>query len=207
VSIGLIVTIIVLIAVVLTLVVRDNDDNGAADTVAPAGPPSFTNERAGDGLASGQDEAVVPALRAHTGEFQGEGRMSTAGDLSVNRPMARYEPMAGEGRLGGYIAEDTVVSDYDQARRAYDEMLFDEWNDPLGWAASPEPRVALSSDEMRFLEMNGVYDFDTRLLAAAPARPAVESFDHIRFMEWNTFLPGWTDHQAQVSDRQGLTEF
>lgn len=205
-SIGLIVTSIVLIAVVLTLVVRETDDSNAADTVAPAVPAPSFNERAGDGLASGQDDAVLPALQSHTSQYQGEGRLNGAGTVAVDRPAAHYVPMAGEGQLGGYVAEDATDS-HEQARLAYDEMLFNEWNDPVGWAATPEPRVAMSSDEMYFLEQNGVYDFDTRGLAAAPSVRTVESFDHIRFMELNTILPGWTDSEAHRSDRQRFTEF
>jgi len=210
VSIGLIVTIIVLLAVVLTLVVRDNNDDNAANNVAPAPAPAFTTERMGDGLLGGRDEAVA-MLQAHTGVQQGEGSLTTADDaFAVDRPLAYYVPMAGEGRFGGYVAEDTVASDNTQARRAYDKMLFDEWNDPVGWAASPAPRAVLSADEMYFLEQNGVYDFEGRGFAAAPAAPAaatVESFEHSRFMEMNTNLPGWTDHEAHRSDRQRFTEF
>lgn len=179
-SIGLIVTIIVLIAVVLTLVVKD-DDNDAVHTAAPAAPPAFTGERQGDGLVGGHDDAVVTSLQSHTGKYQGEGR------------------------VGGYVAEDTLLSTYEQAQRARDEMLFEEQNDPLGWMATPEQPVVMSREDMLFLEMNGVYD--TRTLAGAPTAPTVLSFDRIQFLEDNVYLPGWTEETLPRSDRQRLTEF
>jgi hypothetical protein len=45
----------------------------------------------------------------------------------------------------------------EQIRLANDEMLFREWNDPLGWQAIPQRPAVLSSQDMLFLEQNGVY--------------------------------------------------
>lgn len=204
-SIGLIVTLIVLIAVVLSLAV-DNDDR-ADRTSAPAAPLSYYVDGSGDGLVGGgYDQGSVPALKSHTGEFQGEGRMNTTGGLSVNRPMGYYHPFGREGLINGFNAGD-VLSPEEQARLAHDEMLFKEWNDPLGWQAIPEQPAVMSYQDMLYLEQNGVYD--DRSLAAVPTAPTVNSYDRIRFLEINTNLPGASDDTAPASrsDRQRFTDF
>ncbi len=191
---------------------------------------SYTSEFQGEGLVGGEGQAVVPELRSYTSEFQGEGLVNTAGDLSMIEPTDGYHPNAGkfgftegettlsyeeQARLAHdemLITEgETTLTYYEeQARLANDEMLFKEWNDPLGWQATsqPEPRAALSSEEMLFLEQNGVYDFEAfgRGLAAVPTQPTVDLYARMKFIEMNTYLPGWTDDTAQRSDRQLFTE-
>ena len=208
-SVGLIVALIVAIAVVLSLAV-DNDDNRTDQTTAPRAPLSYINEGAGEGLLSGESQAVVPALRSYTSELQGEGHLNTLDDLSVTRPTDRpatgYHPYTEEV---GLTEGDVTLTYEEQARLAHDEMLFEEWNDPLGWQATSEPKTepgaVLSYADILFLEQNGVYDID-RHLAAAPTRPTVDLYARMKFIEMNTNLPGWTDDTSHVSDRQRFTE-
>lgn len=229
-SVGLIVTLIVLIAVVLTLVVND-DDNSTVRDAAPAAPLSYYVDGQGDGILGGHDQAVIPALKSYTGEFQGEGRLNTAGGLDVNRPMSRYEEYAGEGRIGGHFVEGDVLAPEEQARLAHDEMLFkemndplggtaaaaaeqarrtndailfDEWNDTLGWQALSEPPTVMLYEDILFLEQNGVYD--TRSLAVVVTAPTVISAEQMRFIEMNTLLPGWSEGTTDFTGVPGFTE-
>jgi hypothetical protein len=197
VSVGLIVALIVAIAVVLSFAV-DNDDDQTERTVAPPAPLSYINNGAGEGLVGGEGEAVLPALRAHTGEFQGDGLANAIIDPSMTAPTSGYHPYTGDI---GFIEGSATLSYEEQARLANDEMLFDEWNDPLGWQATSEPQAAMSYDDMLYLEMNGVYDFG-RDLAVAPAQPAVDDYAQQKFIEWNTNLPSGTDDTAHRSDRE-----
>lgn len=203
-SVGLIVALIVAIAVVLSFAV-DNDDDRTDRTVAPPAPLSYVDNGAGEGFVSGEGQAVVPAMRAHTSERQGDGLVNRADDLSVTEPITRYHPNTGD--IG--LTEGSVTLSYEeQARLANDEMLFEEWNDPLGWKTTTrlEPAAVLSYEEMLFLEMNGVYDFD-RHLAAAPTQPAVDDYARQKFIEWNTNLPGGTDDLPQPRGHGQLTEY
>jgi hypothetical protein len=208
VSIGLIVALIVGIAVVM-IVAIDDDGNRTDRTAAPAAPLSYIHDGMGEGFVSGEGEAVVPALRSHTSELQGEGHLNTLDDLSVYRPTDRptggYHPYSGEVGL-----TEGSTSYLEQARRANDEMLFEEWNDPLGWQAIEEPepvaRTVIPYDRMIFLEQNGVYDFD-RFLAAVPEQPVVdETYMRMRYIEWNTNLPGETNPYPQSRGHGQLTE-
>ena len=203
-SVGLIVALIVAIAVVLTFAV-DNDDDQAERTVAPPAPLSYINDGAGEGLLSGESQAVVPALRAHTDERQGDGLVNTIDDLSMTGPTTGYHPYTEEV---GLTEGDVTLSYEEQARLANDEMLFEEWNDPLGWKATTrlEPMTVLSYEEMVFLESNGVYDFE-RNLAVAPAQPAVDDYARMKLIEWNTNLPGGTDGLPQPRGHGQLTEY
>jgi len=197
VSVGLIVALIVTIAVVLSFAV-DNDDDRPVRLAAPAAPLSYYSDGSGEGLVGGEGQAVVPLPRMHPGDGQGEGLVNTADDMSVAGPTTGYHPYSGEiGLTGG----DVTLSSEQQARLANDEMLFTEWNDPLGWQATSEPQAVMSYEEMLYLEMNGVYDFE-RHLAAEPTQPAVDDYARTRFIEWNTNLPGWTDDTSHRSDRE-----
>jgi hypothetical protein len=197
VSVGLIVALIVAIAVVLSFAV-DNDDDQTERTVAPPAPLSYINNGAGEGFLSGESQAVVPMLRAHTGDFQGDGLLNTIIDPSMTAPATGYHPYTGDV---GLIEGSATLSYEEQARLANDEMLFEAWNDPLGWQATSEPQAAMSYDDMLYLEMNGVYDFG-RDLAVAPAQPAVDDYARQKFIEWNTNLPSGTDDTAHRSDRE-----
>ncbi len=208
-SVGLIVALIVAIAVVLSLAV-DNDDNRTDQTTAPRAPLSYIHDGMGEGLVSGEDQAVVPALRAHTSELQGEGHLNTLDDLSdyrpTDRPTSGYHPYTEEVGL----TEGSITLTYEeQARLAHDEMLFKEWNDPLGWQATSqpatEPGAVLSYADILFLEQNGVYDIE-RHLAAAPTGPTVDLYARMKFIEINTNLPGWTDDTSHLSDRERFIE-
>jgi hypothetical protein len=227
VSVGLIIAAIVAIAVVLALVIDTDDDKTVATNVNDA-PLSYSVPEAGDGIVGGHDQAVVPALRSQTGEFQGEGFLggygqeifplplpeaqtgesqgdglvNTADDLSVVRPTSRYQPYGGE--VGLIDGSDSAAA-LEQAQRAHDEMLFTEWNDPLGWQAIPEQEqtAVVPYEHWLYLEQNGVYETNRDL--AVVRTPEVESYERMKFIEQNTFLPGWTDHTAQ-SDREGFIE-
>ncbi len=195
-SVGLIVALIVAIAVVLSFAI-DNDDDQAERTVAPPAPLSYINNGAGEGFLSGESQAVVPALRAHTGDFQGDGLVNTIIDPSMTAPATGYHPYTGDV---GLTEGSATLSYEEQARLANDEMLFEEWNDPLGWQATSEPQAAMSYDDMLYLEMNGVYDVG-RDLAVVRTKPAVDDYARQKFIEWNTNLPSGTDDTAHPSDR------
>jgi hypothetical protein len=225
VSVGLIIAVIAAIAVVLALVL-DTDDNRTVSTNVNDAPLSYYVPESGDGIVGGNDQAVVPVPRAHTGEFQGDGivgghgpavmplpqaqtgelqgdgLVNTADDLSVTRPISRYQPYGGETGIIDGTASAAALA---QAQRAHDEMLFTEWNDPLGWQAVPEQEktAVVPYEHWLYLEQNGVYEAN-RGLAVIPA-PAVESYEHMKFIELNTILPGWTDYTAK-SDREGFIE-
>jgi hypothetical protein len=214
VSVGLIIAAIVAIAVVLALVIDTDDDKTVATNVNDA-PLSYSVPEAGDGIVGGHDQEVVPALRSQTGEYQGEGRVNTADDLysyteeaqrpddlSVTRPTTRHQPFGGDV---GFIDGSDSAAALEQAQRAHDEMLFTEWNDPLGWQAIPEQEqtAVVPYEHWLYLEQNGVYETNRDL--AVVRTPEVESYERMKFIEQNTFLPGWTDHTAQ-SDREGFIE-
>ena len=200
-SVGLIVALIVTIAVVLSLAV-DNDDKQTARTSAPRAPLSYLDAGAGEGFVSGEDQAVVPALRAHTDERQGDGLMNTIDDLSVTVPTTGYHPYTEE--VGPTEGSNTLTHE-EQARLAHDEMLFKEWNDPLGWQATTQPEAVMSYEDVLFLEQNGVYNLG-RDLAAAPTRPTVDLYARMKFIEINTNLPGGTSDTQQLPGHGQLTE-
>src|SRR5688572_24585532 len=113
VSVGLIVALIVAIAVVLSLAV-DNDDNRTDQTTAPRAPLSYIHDGMGEGFVSGEDQAVVPALRSHTSELQGEGHLNTLDDLSdyrpADRPTSGYHPYTEEVGL----TEGSITLTYEE---------------------------------------------------------------------------------------------
>jgi hypothetical protein len=214
VSVGLIVAVIVAIAVVLALVI-DTDDKQAVTTNVNDMPMSYYVPESGDGVLGGHDQAVVPAPRAHTGESQGDGLINGAddlysyteeaqrpGDLSVTRPTTRHQPFGGDV---GFIDGSDSAAALAQAQRAHDEMLFTEWNDPLGWQAIPdqEQTAVVPYEQWLYLEQNGVFETN-RDLAVIPASE-VDPYERMKFIEQNTVLPGWTDHTAK-SNREGFSE-
>ncbi len=201
-SVGLIVTLIVLIAVVLSLAV-DNDDP-APRTSAPAAPLSYYVEGAGNGLINGLDEGIAPTT-AQTTESRDFRRVPTNSDIAVNRPTARYEEGAGEGLVGGNIGLTVVLPSEEQLALTNDEIMFREWNDPLGWQAIPAPAEVTSYADMLFWEQN-VYFGDGAVADEQPVAK-VESSDRTRFIAMNTDLPGTADDTRLASDRQGFTQF
>jgi hypothetical protein len=242
VSVGLIIAAIVAIAVVLALVIDTDDDKSVVTNVNDA-PMSYYVPESGDGIVGGHDQAVAPALRSHTSEYQGEGFLggygqeifplplpqaqtgesqgdglvNTADDLSVVRPTSRYQPYGGEvGLIDGSMHAEYLndmkqaqrareMDEMEQAQRAHDEMLFTEWNDPLGWQAIPEQEqtAVVPYEHWLYLEQNGVYETNRDL--AVVRAPEVDSYERMKFIEQNTFLPGWTDYTAK-SDREGFIE-
>lgn len=203
VSVGLIIAVLVSIAVVLALT-SDSDNNRTVRTNVNDAPLSYYVPEAGDGIVGGHDQAVVPAPRATTGEHQGDGLVNTADDLSVTWPTSRHHPYGGD--VGLTDGSDSSAA-LEQAQRAHDEMLFEQWNDPLGWQAIPEKEAVVPYERWLFLEQNGVYDTDaTRDLAVTTEAPDVMSYERQKFIEINTYLPGWTDDAPSMSDRQRFTE-
>ncbi|MEX1158467.1 MAG: hypothetical protein WEC79_06010 [Thermomicrobiales bacterium] len=136
---------------------------------------------------SGDDASVRTQVQAYDVPGQGDGLLSdshraVAAPAQLD-PISRYEDWLGEGWLDEGFNPGDIVSDKEQARLAYDEMLFDALNDPLGWQAIPERPAVMSSEQTRFLELNGVYADAADL--SYLERPAVLSWERMRFLELN----------------------
>ena len=89
-----------------------------------------------------------------------------------------------------------------------DDIQFREWNDPLGWMLAPSPAFA-SVEEMRFWELNVTFmPVGTSPEADAPVDTTPETYAHMRFLEANTQLPGYSEGADLAgSEGRGLTEF
>ena len=133
--------------------------------------------------------------------------MNTTGGLDVNRPMSYYVAGSGEGLVGGGIGFTEILPNEYRTSLTHDEIMFQEWNDPLGWQAIAEPVAVRSYEDTLFWEQNVLFG-DGAIVTPEP--PVVDQYARMVFLQWNTVLPGWSEGAtlaSEGSDRQDFSRF